>query len=197
MSTCIFIRSRRPGYDDRNSIYQGSIFLLFKGISTKLAHHTLRIYGSLRESRRRIIYSRIAGRNQYVDLPYFSLSTRTNIDSDISQLTPGDTNATMPISSLVTHDEGEDIAMKIGHDIQGATAGTHRGEGYMSILIYNYLGLALESTAPFEDSQAILDSIASDQGIFERTMHQSGGIGGEALDRNANLRLYITGMAIG
>ena len=127
MSTFIAIRSRRTGYDNRKSIYQGSIFLFFTGISTKLAHHTLRIYGSLRESRRRIIYARIAGRNQYDDPPHVSFPTQTNLDSDISQLTPGDTNATVPISSLVTHDEGEYTAIKIGHDIQGATAGIHIG----------------------------------------------------------------------
>jgi len=46
---------------------------------------------------------------------------------------------------------------------------------------------------PVKGNQCALDSTAPDEDISETTVFQSADIGGEILDRNGNLRFYITG----
>jgi len=54
-----------------------------------------------------------------------------------------------------------------------------------------------KASGSIEADPRALDSMMSEQDLFERTVRQSTGIGGEGLDRKAKLRLFITGKVIG
>ena len=81
--------------------------------------------------------------------------------------------------SFITNDEGGDTTsdLQVDHDGRSATALDHTSE----------------TPGPIEGNQHTLDSMVSDEDHFERTMRQSAERGSEGLNRNANLRLCITG----
>jgi len=85
--------------------------------------------------------------------------------------------------SFITNDEGGDTTsdLQVDHDGRSATA----------------LDPTSEIPGPIEGNQHTLDSMVSDEDHFERTMRQSAERGSEGLDRNANLRLCITGEFVG
>ena len=72
------------------------------------------------------------------------------------------------------------------------------GENYIFfylILICNYIELAPGCSVPVE-TNAMPDSVVSDQELSERSGRQVAALDGEALDEDTNLELYITGKTI-
>jgi len=63
------------------------------------------------------------------------------------------------------------------------------------ILIGNYIELVPGCSVPVERN-TILDSVASDQELSERQVHQEAALDGEAVDEDTNLEMYITGKVI-
>ena len=59
-----------------------------------------------------------------------------------------------------------------------------------------FLDPASQNPRPIVDNQPTLDSVASDQDLSERTIRQLTAIGGEFFNKNANLRLHISGRFI-
>jgi len=66
---------------------------------------------------------------------------------------------------------------------------------FYHILIWNYIELAHGCSGPVE-TNAMLDSVVSDQELSKRSGHQEAALDGEAPDEDTNLELYLTGKII-